>query len=174
MKAMLHCSKVNSSKIQALVAISRETFFSSFASLNSEANMQHYLNTAFSEEKLKQELEDPNSEFYFFETDDILLGYMKLNFNESQIEFKEPDAMEIERIYILQEYQNRQLGTFLLNQAIEMARSKAMRYIWLGVWEKNLKAIAFYQRNGFIEFGQHSFLLGSELQQDLLMKLELH
>jgi ribosomal protein S18 acetylase RimI-like enzyme len=81
--------------------------------------------------------------------------------------------MEIERIYVKKEWQSRKIGQLLMDKAIELARAHRAPYIWLGVFEANTKAIAFYQRNGFVAFSQHVFMLGTDEQRDIMMKREL-
>lgn len=82
--------------------------------------------------------------------------------------------MEIERIYVLRTHHKKQIGTKLLNFAADIALNKKLHFIWLGVWEHNHRAIAFYERNGFNVFGSHDFVLGADVQTDLLMKKEIN
>jgi ribosomal protein S18 acetylase RimI-like enzyme len=96
---------------------------------------------------------------------------MKLNDGLSQTEQQAEDSLEIERIYVLKEYQGKGIGNELLNLAKHIANQKNAPYIWLGVWEENKKAIAFYEKNGFITFDQHVFMVGEDRQIDLMMKL---
>lgn len=79
------------------------------------------------------------------------------------------EALEIERIYIRNNYQKHGLGSLLLNKAIEIAMECNKKKIWLGVWEKNKNAIAFYKKKGFVQTGKHSFHLGDEEQTDFIM-----
>lgn len=81
--------------------------------------------------------------------------------------------MELERIYILREFQRKSIGKKLLTNVIEIAKKKEVNYLWLGVWEKNKKGIEFYKKEGFTTFNSHSFKMGNEIQTDLLMKLTL-
>ena len=83
------------------------------------------------------------------------------------------DALEIERIYALQQYHGSEVGQKLYEQALEIARNCKAPYLWLGVWKENSRAIRFYQKQGFIEFGQHIFQLGDDAQRDVLMKKTL-
>ena len=103
-----------------------------------------------------------------------IIGYLKLNTGESQTELKNNISLEIERIYVLLEFHGKQCGQILLNKAIEIAKELNYQYIWLAVWEHNVKAIAFYNKNGFIEFDKHTFQLGNDVQLDLMMKLEIN
>lgn len=114
------------------------------------------------------------TQFYFAEKDGEVFGYLKVNFAEAQTEAQEQiDALEIERIYVLQQYHGSEVGKKLYEQALEIARNRKATYLWLGVWEENSRAIRFYQKQGFIEFGQHIFQLGDDAQRDVLMKKTL-
>ena len=101
------------------------------------------------------------------------IGYLKLNFGEAQTEFKDQNFCELERIYVLKEFQGKYIGKRILEIAIVKAKQAKTENLWLGVWEENHKAIEFYQRNGFEIFDKHIFKLGEDNQTDLLMKLKL-
>lgn len=159
--------------IEKLQKIGRQTFFETFSESNSEENMQKYLNKGFSIEKLTTELTDTNAEFYFAVFDAEVIGYLKLNFGESQTELKDNIALEIERIYVSKEFHGKSVGQLLYDKAIEVAKQKNADYVWLGVWEENPRAISFYKKNGFVEFDKHIFKLGDDEQIDIMMKLNL-
>lgn len=169
----INISLVGLSELEQLRAISIQTFTETFAKLNTEENMQKYLNENLSCEKLTKELKNPNSEFYFITCNDKPIGYLKVNFGNSQTEQQTEASLEIERIYVLKAYYGKHIGENLLYKAIEIAKQKYYTYLWLGVWEKNVKAIAFYQKHGFEVFDKHVFKLGDDIQNDLLMKLIL-
>ena len=166
--------KVGTKDIDQLQEIGRQTFFETFASVNTAENMNEYLKNSFSTEKLKNELSDPHSEFYFAINTTDVIGYLKVNFGQSQTEIKEENALEIERIYVLKAFHGEKIGQLLYEKAIEVAREKGVDYVWLGVWEENSRAIRFYQNNGFREFDKHIFKLGDDEQTDIMMKLQIH
>lgn len=156
-----------------LQAISRQTFFDTFAAVNTEADMQHYLEVNLSLAQLSEELTHPSTKFYFAKKGEEILGYLKLNEEQAQTEKRDIPSMEIERIYVRKDFQNRGVGQFLLDQSIEITKEKKLNLIWLGVWEHNVSAIRFYERNHFGLFGKHAFMLGSDEQTDLLMERHL-
>lgn len=160
-------------ELDQLQQISRRTFSETFSGNNSAENMEKYLEEGLSLEQLTAELNNPNSEFYFAELDNNIIGYLKLNFGQSQTELKDDKALEIERIYVLQEFHGKKVGQLLYEKAIEIAKQKNADYVWLGVWEENPRAIKFYQKNGFVAFDKHLFKLGNEEQTDIMMKLQL-
>lgn len=160
--------------LDKLQEVGWQTFFETFSAENAEEDMQKYLDESFSAEKLAAELNDTSSKFYFALLDDRVVGYLKLNFGQSQTELKGHNAMEIERIYVLQEFHGKKVGQLLYEQAMQVARQMNASYVWLGVWEKNMRAIKFYKKNGFAEFDRHIFKLGNDEQTDIMMKLPLN
>lgn len=159
--------------LQVLQKISYNTYKSTFFSMNTEANMNAYLEEAFSLNKLRNELLNESSFFYFIYQDNKLAGYLKLNESDAQTDIQDPTSIELERIYVLSEFQGKGLGKLLLNKAISEALKKRKTYIWLGVWEKNKGALEFYAKNGFYRFGTHTFVMGTEVQNDYLLRKDL-
>ncbi|WP_411210154.1 GNAT family N-acetyltransferase [Bacillus safensis] len=94
---------------------------------------------------------------------------LKINMDDAQSEEMGSEALEIERIYIKQSFQKQGLGRYLIDQAIEIAKNHHKQDVWLGVWEHNKAAIAFYQKLGFVQTGVHAFLMGDEEQMDFIM-----
>ena len=135
--------------------------------------MQKYLEESFSSDKLLGELNNPDSKFYFAKYNDEIVGYLKLNLGHSQTELNDNESLEIERIYVLKDFQGKKIGQKLYEKAVEVAKQNKVKYIWLGVWEKNQKAIDFYEKNGFVPFDKHIFVLGDDEQTDIMMKMEL-
>ena len=170
----INIRKADKSDMLLLQEIGRQTFYETFASSNTEENIKNYLDEGFSKDKLTIELQDHNAEFYFATFENKVIGYLKLNFGASQTELNDDKALEIERIYVLKEFIGKKVGQILYNKAIEVAKEKGTHYVWLGVWEENLRAIAFYKKNGFEEFDKHIFKLGDDEQTDIMMKLELN
>ncbi|WHF52517.1 GNAT family N-acetyltransferase [Chryseobacterium gotjawalense] len=165
--------KVTIKDLEKLQKIGKATFSETFSSGNTEKNIEKYLTEGFSNEKLTNELNNENSEFYFALSKNNIIGYLKINFGASQTELKDEKALEIERIYVLKEFHGRKAGQILYEKAIEIAQQKNSHYVWLGVWEENPRAIRFYKKNGFIAFDKHIFKLGDDEQTDIMMKLKL-
>jgi ribosomal protein S18 acetylase RimI-like enzyme len=170
---MIEIIKVQSSDLTTLINISKQTFYDAFLHLNDPADIEAYASSAFKSDKLLAELTNPFSAFYFAMLDGLAVGYIKLNYSSAQTEFQHENAIEVERIYVLADQQGKKIGNQLLDFAIDIANKANLQYIWLGVWDKNVNAIRFYERNGFKIFDSHPFTLGTDLQTDLLMKREL-
>ena len=165
--------KINIDDLETLRYLSIQTFKETFEEVNTEEDMQKYLDENLSLERLKSELENLDSEFYFIENENKNLGYLKLNFENAQTEKVEENYFEIERIYVLKAFLGQKIGQILFDKAIEIGREKNLEYVWLGVWEENHRAIRFYGKNGFEIFGKHDFVLGEDVQTDLLMKMKI-
>ena len=165
--------KVTLKDIEQLQKVSKQTFLETFSAGNTEENMAKYLDEGFSFEKLTAELNDEQSAFYFALLDKNVIGYLKLNFGESQTELKDDKGLEIERIYVLQEFHGKKVGQVLYEKAMQIADQINADYVWLGVWEENPRAISFYNKNGFEEFDKHIFRLGDDEQTDIMMKKKL-
>lgn len=153
--------------------ISYRTYNETFKYWNTPSNMADYLEKAFNMSKMQDELLNDSSKFYFLYADEKLAGYLKLNEGLAQTDIKDSDSMEIERIYVLKEFHGKALGSVLMNKAIEIAKAREKKYLWIGVWENNDKAMKFYKRNGFYIIGQHSFFMGNDEQTDLIMRRDL-
>lgn len=165
--------EVNVGDVATLQSISKHTFAETFAANNTAADMAQYMDEAFAVEKLTAELLDEHTEYYFALLAGAPVGYLKLNFGPSQTELRADNTVEIERIYVLADFHGKGVAQLLYDKAIAVARSKRADFVWLGVWEENPRAIRFYQKNGFVVFDKHTFLLGTDEQTDLMMKLVL-
>ncbi len=173
MPANIKIQRVTPDQSARLLELSRRTFFDAFAHLNNPADMEAFASKAFTPQSFEEQLANPDSHFFFAMADGEPAGYIKLNYNKAQTEFQHPDALEVERIYVSQEYQGQQIGKQLIDFAIQTAMDAKFSHIWLGVWEHNAGAIRFYESKGFSIFGKHKFMLGNDEQTDLLMKKEL-
>ncbi|MDQ0497123.1 GNAT family N-acetyltransferase [Paenibacillus brasilensis] len=168
---IIKCSRED---LQILQEISIETFNDTFKDQNSHENMKAYLERAFNSKQLEEELSNVSSEIFFIYFNEELAGYLKVNMNDAQSENMGDESLEIERIYIKNKFQKHGLGKYLLNKAIEIAMEQNKNKIWLGVWEKNENAIAFYKKMGFVQTGAHSFYMGDEEQIDFIMTKTEH
>lgn len=156
--------------LPVLQAVSRQTFIEAFAADNTEANMQQYLNGAFSAEQLQREIGDPGTRFFFATRQGEVVGYLKLNTGEAQSDLRSEAGLEIERIYVVASCHGLGIGQRLLEKALSLARKEDRPFVWLGVWEHNYRALRFYKKHGFEAFGTHGFMLGDDAQTDILMK----
>lgn len=159
--------------IHTLCDFSYRTYNETFAHMNTPSNMKAYLEKSFNISKMSGELLDSYSLFFFLYADGELAGYLKLNEFPAQTDIKDIQSLEIERIYVAKEFQGKGFGSILINKAVDIAKIRKKSYVWLGVWEKNHKAILFYEKNGFYKIGTHSFFMGEEEQTDFIMRKDL-
>jgi len=152
-----------------LKEIAYQTFYETFKDQNSPENLKSYLERAFNLQQLKKELSNKSSQFFFIYSHGELAGYLKVNTGDAQTEAMGDEFLEIERIYVKKEFQKQGLGKHLIHKALEIATKLHKKKIWLGVWEHNENAIAFYKKMGFVQTGTHSFYMGDEEQTDFIM-----
>ncbi|WP_261512157.1 GNAT family N-acetyltransferase [Chryseobacterium paludis] len=155
---------------ETLQTIGKETFSETFSGDNSKEEMDLYLEKSFNKEKLTDELNNSDSFFFIAWEEDNPIGYLKLNAGTAQTELQDKTSLEIERIYVRSSHHGKKVGQLLYDKALNVAKEQKKAYIWLGVWEENLRAVNFYKKNGFVEFDKHIFRLGNEEQTDLMMK----
>jgi len=158
---------------QTVQEIAKTTFVNTYQHKNDPVDFNNYVEKAFSNEKIQKELSNPYSYFFLLKEDSKTIGYFKLNEFKAQTNFQQTDNLEIERIYLRKEEQGRGLGRRMIQKAIEIAKAKNKQNIWLGVWDQNPDAIAFYEKMGFEKVGTHIFTIGEDDQTDYVMQLNL-
>ena len=157
-----------------LAALGAKTFYDTFSAHNTVEDMNLYLQKNFTLEHVEKEINDPASIFLLARDGDSVVGYAKLRSSEQPNELGDVPGLEIERIYSAKEYLGKKVGKALMLGCLAIAAKEGFKTVWLGVWEHNPKAIAFYEKWGFEKFGAHSFMLGTDAQTDLLMKKNLN
>ena len=157
-----------------IAEISHLTFRHTFEAINSTKDMELFLNEQFTKGKIILEVSDPENTFMLAYADNRIAGYLKLREHRHTELPSENKAIEIARLYCMPGMTGKGVGALLMQTAIQVALEKNKDVLWLGVWEKNHRAIDFYQRWGFEKFGQTDFLLGTDIQLDWLMKKHLH
>lgn len=170
---ILSLTECKGEQLDVLLQLSQTTFTETFAHLNEPDDFQSYMDDAFSRKTLGQELKNPNSSFYFVHYKNQLAGYFKLNRGMAQTDIRDEYSLEIERIYVLQEFQGKGIGRWMMLKIKELAENEGKRYLWLGVWQENHEAIRFYETQGFKIFGKHPYFIGKDQQTDWLMRLDI-
>jgi ribosomal protein S18 acetylase RimI-like enzyme len=150
--------------------ISRQSFYDTFAQDNREKDMSLFLDRQFTRGKLILEVGKKEHEFYLVQQEDKVAGYLKLRFGVPPASLAVKNALEVARLYCMKDFIGKGVGKMLMQKSIERAAAKGMQAVWLGVWEKNQRAIDFYTAFGFEKFDETDFLLGHDLQRDWLMK----
>jgi diamine N-acetyltransferase len=153
-----------------LAELGARTFFDTFAQDNTPEDMAAYLAASFSPQKQADELADPLTTFLIAEIDDTAAGYARLRLSLSPAAITGRRPLEIVRFYSDKTWIGRGVGAALMSASLDFAAQQRCDTIWLDVWERNARAIAFYQKWEFAVVGTQSFQLGSDLQNDLLMQ----
>jgi len=149
------------------------TFYDTFAKDNTPENIDAYLKKSFSPEIQFNELSQPDIIFLIAEFEDMPIGYAQLMINSKDESIRSTQPLEIRRIYASQEYLGKGVGKELMQAITSEAKLRGCDCIWLGVWEKNQRAIDFYEKWGFREVGTHIFSVGDDPQNDFVMELDL-
>lgn len=157
-----------------LLDMARQTFQETYGEFNDPLNMEIYLQEQFSESIIRKELEDPHARYFIASLDGKSVGFVKLRNDRKAKSLEKNRTIEIQRIYVLKEYQGYQIGKALMDFVKKMAREERYQNIWLQVWQKNQRALRFYQTAGFVVFDTTTFQLGKDIQADFLMKYDLY
>jgi diamine N-acetyltransferase len=154
-------------------AFAERVFVETFAKDNTPENFTTYLRSAFSTDLQTREIADPNAFVLLAFVSGSLAGYAHLDKSEVPASIDDDSALELKRFYVAKEWQGRGLANSLMHETMQHARARGARTLWLGVWEHNPRAIAFYRKQGFREVGSHPFLIGDDRQTDLEMAIAL-
>jgi GNAT superfamily N-acetyltransferase len=152
-----------------LAAISLKTFVDTFAPHNSASDMESYTSVAFSEEKQRREIETEGVVTLLGEEDSDAIAYAQVR----QTPGSPHGDVELARFYVDQPHHGRGIAQKLMDAVESHTRILGGTRLWLGVWEHNLRAIAFYRKRGFVQCGAQPFLLGTDLQIDWVMNRTL-
>ncbi len=158
---------------ELVAKIGKETYYHTYHHLNTLAIMNAYLEHAFNHDTIRSELEDESSQTFILTIDGKRAAFLKINFFPSQTDLNEEEGMELQRIYVLEEFKRKGLGRTLVEYTLGLGRDHKCAYIWLSAWKKNPSAISFYEKMGFYKAGTRQFKMGEELQSDYILKKEL-
>jgi ribosomal protein S18 acetylase RimI-like enzyme len=153
--------------------ISRQTFYATFAADNTKEDMDKFMQEQFTRGKLIIEVGSPGNYFFIASLNNEVAGYVKLREGKEPSTLNKRPSLEIARLYAMPNMIGKGVGKLLMQKSIDVAKEKSKELVWLGVWEKNQRAIEFYYKWGFEKFDEQDFLLGNDVQKDWLMKKEL-
>jgi ribosomal protein S18 acetylase RimI-like enzyme len=150
------------------------TFRETFAADNTVEHLARYLAEAFSPERQAAEITDPAGDVLLAERGEQsgaedLLGYVHLVSGTAPPAVQGPAPLEIRRLYVGRAWHGHGIAQALMNAALAAARARGAQTVWLGVWERNPRAAAFYGKYGFTRVGQHTFMLGGDAQTDWVL-----
>lgn len=172
-KAEIHSQivrRADANDAALLSSLGARTFSETFAADNSPENMAAYLAAAFNPEQQASELADPRASFHIAEINGAAVGYAMLRSGNAPESVTGDRPIELVRLYVSLESLGSGVGAALMQACTDDARQLGHDTIWLGVWENNLRAQAFYRKWNFVEVGTHVFQLGDDPQTDFLMQ----
>jgi ribosomal protein S18 acetylase RimI-like enzyme len=153
-----------------LAELGARTFFETFAADNTPEDMAAYLAVAFSPAQQAAELADPHGLFLIAEANGTTVGYAMIRSGNVPEAVTGDRAIELVRLYVSRESLGSGVGAALMQACIGEAKQRGYETLWLGVWEHNARAQAFYRKWNFHEVGTHVFKVGDDPQTDLLMQ----
>ena len=156
-----------------LAEFGARTFYDTFAADNNPEDISAYLAAAFSPEKQAAELADPQASFFVAEMDGRTAGYAQLRAGDVPACVVGARPIELVRMYVAHEWFGCGVGEALMRACVTEALRAGYQTMWLGVWEHNGRAQAFYRKWNFRVVGEHIFQVGSDPQTDLLMERAL-
>lgn len=158
-----------------IVDLGRKTFVETYAEVTNNGVIESYVEKRFSPEAIAAELNNPWATFYIAFLDGKPAAFTKLRSDRKAKGLEQQHAIELERIYVLKEYQGVKVGKDMMDKCKEMAAMGRYDLIWLQVWQKNSKAIQFYQKAGFVIYETTVFNYFNEMtQDDFLMRFNLY
>jgi len=157
----------------ALAALSEKTFRQTFDKDNSPEDMALFVAKYYGEEKQLAEILDPRRRIVLATAGDALIGYYHLSQSQPDLAILGPKPIELLRIYVDVDWHGKGVAHYLMKNAVEKSRAEGFQTLWLGVWENNFRAQAFYKKWKFVETGSHVFVLGTDRQRDLLFSKNL-
>jgi ribosomal protein S18 acetylase RimI-like enzyme len=172
-KSELTIRRANANDATVLCELGARTFNETFAADNTPEDMAAYLASSFSLAQQTAELADPASTFFIADVGGVAAGYAKLHAGEPAEGIEGAKPIELVRLYVSREWLGRGVGEALMRTCVVEAQQAGHETIWLGVWERNERAQAFYRKWNFRAVGEHVFQLGADTQTDLLMERPL-
>ena len=161
--------QATASDAAVLAQLGARTFSETFAADNTPEDMAAYLAASFSPEQQAAELAQARTAFLIGEIDKVAVGYAMLHAAAPPQQASSERSVELVRLYVSRDWHGRGVGESLMQACLDLARQQGYRNLWLGVWERNARARAFYRKWKFQEFGEHVFQLGGDPQNDILM-----
>ena len=161
--------RAESTDAARLAALAELTFRNTFEAANTPEDMRLHCATHYSEAIQGREISDPKMATLVCEHDGELVGFAQLRWGHSPDCIKAERPAEIQRLYVREAWHGKGIAQDLMAESIALAKASGADQVWLGVWERNPRAITFYKKWGFAEVGEHAFPVGTDPQRDIIM-----
>lgn len=166
---MLEIKLAREKDADTLAELSTRTFVETFIHDNKKEDIDQYVASTFGPDKQFLEIRDPNRHIEIAWSDNRAVGFVHLAESEPDASVTGPKPVELLRLYVDSRWHGQGIGSALMNRGIEIARREGFQTLWLGVWERNFKAQAFYHKYQFEKVGSHIFAVGTDEQIDWIM-----
>jgi len=169
MSSLYTIRKATRSDAAPLSSLAERTFRDSFGFGNTAQNMDAHCRESYGEDFQAEEIANPNMVTLLAEHGEELVGFAQLRWSEAPSFVQGNSRGEIQRLYVASKWHGKGAAQALMAACIKEMKAHGSDVVWLGVWERNPRAIAFYRKLGFVERGDHVFPLGHEPQRDIVM-----
>lgn len=159
--------------VDTIVSLGHKTFVETYGDNNKKEAVAAYVDQMFNHERIEKEVNTFGERFFIAYVGELPVGFTKLSENRVPKGLNGKKKIQVERIYVLKEYQGFKIGTELIEKVLLVAKEEEYKIAWLSVWQKNNKAIQFYQKAGFVIYDTDTFQFGEEVHDDFLMKKEI-
>lgn len=157
-----------------LANLAERTFRDTFANMNRSEDMEAHCRTAYGASIQALEINDPSRTTFLCHANGQLIGYGQLRWKDPPACVAASRPAEIQRLYVDTPWHGKGVSQALMASLLGKAMAGGADAAWLGVWERNPRAIAFYEKSGFAVVGEHVFLLGNDPQRDLVLAKRLN
>ena len=166
--AVIRVAQAARHEMPLVQAIGQTVYSETFAPYNTTENMRAYLKEAYNLDQLMHEWAEAESAYLIAWSGELPAGFLRLRRNDEVAAQLGNDTLELQRLYVYNSFQGRGVAARLMEEFMDIAQARQVEWVWLGVWEKNFRAQAFYQKWGFRKFGEHVFQMGDDPQIDWL------
>lgn len=158
---------------EPLADLALRSFLDAFAAQNDPDDVAAYTSRVYGPPQQAAEIANPAIVTLLGHVDGRLAAYAMLRSGTTAPGVTGPEPMEVMRFYVDRPWHGTGIAHRMMDAALRTARDQGARTAFLAVWEHNARALAFYTRRGFAVVGAQDFLLGSDLQNDLVMSRSL-
>lgn len=168
----IRCANVDDSHLIAVLA--SVTFYEAYFEQDAPDALADYIVESFPPELIRSELADPNITYFIVFHESYAIGYAKLRQGSPRPCVRGQNAVELQRIYVVERFWKKGVGKMLLDQVIGEARGKGFDSLWLEVWEQNERGLRFYEKQGFTDTGGRAeFPYGGGVGINIVMEKSL-
>ena len=165
--------KASIDDLRLISVLATASFYEAYFEQDDPHDLADYITESFSHERLSEELQSPNSTFLIAFRRGRAVGYAKLRDGEPHESIENKNAVELQRIYLIERVWGTGIGEILLERCISEARSMPREILWLGVWEENIRGLSFYTKHGFERVGTLTFPYAESVGINAVMQIEI-